>query len=201
MRWRKLHPWRVPYAEAVAIQEKLRNRLVLKTPPATIRWVAGADVGYARLSQRLVATVLVFSYPELELFESRSSRRKAAYPYLPGLLTFREAPVLLQTFEKVRCRPDLVVLDGQGIAHPRGIGLASHIGILLDLPTIGCAKRRLVGTHRPVGDKRGSCSLLRMDTTVIGAALRTREKGRGYRLPEPTRQAHLAVSRLRRAGP
>ncbi len=225
MRWRKLHPWRVPTAEAAAIQEMLRKRLVLKKRPAVIRRVAGADVAFSRASQRLYAAVLVFSFPELELLESRSSRRQVAYPYLPGLLTFREAPVLLQTFEKVTRSPDLVVFDGQGIAHPRAMGLASHVGILLNLPTIGCAKRRLVGVHSPVAERRGSVSLLRKDNVVIGAAVRTREKVkpvyvspghrmdlkgavelilalcRGYRLPEPTRQAHLAVNRLRRAGP
>ncbi len=225
LKHRNLHPWRLPYAEAVAVQEQLREQLVVNKRPAVIRRVAGADVAYSRASQRLYAAVLVFSYPDLELLESRSSRRKAAYPYLPGLLSFREAPVLLQTFEKLARRPDLVIFDGQGIAHPRGMGLAAHMGILLDLPTLGCAKGRLVGTHCPVGESKGSVSLLRRDTTVIGAAVRTRERVkpvyvspghrmdvagavqmtlalcRGYRLPDPTRRAHLAVKRLRRAGP
>jgi deoxyribonuclease V len=167
------------------------------------------------------ATVLVFAYPELDLLESRSSKGNADYPYVPGLLTFREAPVLMKAFARIQTVPHVVVFDGQGIAHPRSMGLAAHCGILLDLPSIGSAKSRLIGAYDTVGVKRGSYSLLKEGSRVIGAVLRTKdnvnplfvspghrmdlEKSvemtlslcRGYRLPEPVRQAHGEVNRIR----
>jgi len=146
------------------------------------------------------------------------------FPYVPGLLSFREAPALTKAFRKMRTKPDVIIFDGQGIAHPRGIGLASHMGLILDCPTIGCAKTRLVGTHPPLSDTQGSRVLLKNHGRVVGAVVRTRERVKpvfvspghaitleesvrlvlscckGYKLPEPTRQAHIAVNRLRLAG-
>lgn len=224
MRVQRLHPWDVDYGQARAIQESLQKKLILKTGPKSIARVAGADVAYCRKSNQVYAAVLVFSYPDLELLESCFSRKEASFPYIPGLLTFREAPVLMQAFEQVTTPPDLVVFDGQGIAHPRRLGLASHCGILLDLPSIGCAKSRLVGEHQVVREKRGAYRSLRFQGETVGAAVRTREgvkpvyvspghltdvksamglvlaMTRGYRLPEPTRQAHLGVTGYRKSG-
>jgi deoxyribonuclease V len=213
-----LHSWDVAYADAVRIQESLREKLILKWTPGEITRVAGADVSYSRETGRLFAVVLVFSYPELDLLESRFTIGKTPFPYIPGLLTFREAPVLMRTFKKIETAPDLVVFDGQGIAHPRAMGLASHCGILLDVPTIGCAKNRLFGTYGTVGERRGSYTPLTAEGKVVGAVVRTREKVkpvfvspghkidleksvqmvlslcRGFRQPEPTRQAHKMVT-------
>jgi deoxyribonuclease V len=221
MNWKQLHAWNVDYQEAIRIQESLRKRLILKSLQKKISIVAGADVSYSKKTKKVYAAVLVFAYPELDLLESRSSKGNADYPYVPGLLTFREAPVLMKAFTRIQTVPDVVVFDGQGIAHPRSMGLAAHCGILLDLPSIGSAKSRLIGAYDTVGMKRGSYSLLREGSRVIGAVLRTKdnvnplfvspghrmdlEKSvkvtlslcRGYRLPEPVRQAHREVNRIR----
>jgi deoxyribonuclease V len=143
------------------------------------------------------------------------------FPYVPGLLSFREAPALTKAFRKIRRKPDVIIFDGQGIAHPRGMGLASHMGLILDCPSIGCAKTRLVGTHPLLPETRGSIVLLTDQGRVVGSAVRTRERVkpvfvspghaitleesirlvlnccRGYKLPEPTRQAHIAVNQMR----
>ncbi|MDX1764996.1 MAG: endonuclease V, partial [bacterium] len=171
----KLHPWDVDYGQARAIQASLQKKLILKAGPKKIASVAGADVAYCRKTNQVYAAVLVFSYPDLELLESCFSRNEAAFPYIPGFLTFREAPVLMAAFEQVRMTPHLVIFDGQGIAHPRRLGLASHCGILLDLPSIGCAKSRLVGEHPVVREKRGAYRSLRFQGETVGAAVRTRE--------------------------
>jgi deoxyribonuclease V len=158
--------------------------------------------------------VVVLSYPELELVESRIVEREVAFPYVPGLLSFREAPIILAACEKLVNSPDLILVDGQGLAHPRRLGLASHLGLLWDRPTIGCAKSRLCGEHGPIGAGRGEHTELVDGEEVIGAVLRTRMNvkplyisighkinleaamqwvlncGGGYRLPEPTRLAH-----------
>lgn len=222
MEIRKRHSWDVGYREAVAIQEKLKADLHLEDAlPKKMDIVAGADISYARGDDLFFAAVVVLRLPDFEIVEEAVSSGRVRFPYIPGLLTFREGPVLLKAFEKLRRSPDLVLFDGQGIAHPRGVGLASHMGLLLDLPSVGCAKTRLVGTHPEVGEERGDYAELVLDGKVIGAALRTKRKVKplfvspghrinlkgaveavlrcsaGYRLPEPTRQAHLAVNRRR----
>jgi deoxyribonuclease V len=160
-------------------------------------------------------------YPELTLLEEATFSTRVSFPYIPGLLTFREGPPLMAAFAKLHKTPDVIFFDGQGIAHPRGIGLAAHLGLLLDRPAIGCAKSRLVGSHAPVGDNRGDWTELIHQDRQVGAVLRTRERikpvyvsqghrigleravalvlacCRGYRIPEPIRRAHLAVNRLR----
>ncbi len=158
------------------------------------------------------------SYPELTLLEEATFSARVSFPYIPGLLTFREGPPLITAFAKLSQLPDFILFDGQGIAHPRGIGLAAHLGLILDRPAIGCAKSRLVGTHAPVGEKRGDWTGLIHQERQVGAVLRTRDRikpvfvsqghrigleravtlvlacCRGYRIPEPTRRAHLAVN-------
>ena len=218
-----IHEWNVGYTEAKQLQEGLAHRLVLRDDGLTeqVRTVAGADISYARKSRLFFAAVLVFDYDSMKLIEESSVTDEVDFPYIPGLLTFREGPPLLKAFEKLRQRPDAVLFDGQGIAHPRGIGLASHLGLFLDVPSIGCAKTRLVGTFTEPGEERGEHTPLTYNDTVIGSVVRTKGKVkplfisqghrisldravalvlsacRGYRLPEPTRQAHLAVNRLR----
>jgi deoxyribonuclease V len=161
--------------------------------------------------------VVVLSYPELEIVEVQTVEDSIDFPYVPGLLTFREAPLTLAVCEKLTVTPDLILVDGQGIAHPRRLGLASHLGLFLDIPTVGCAKSRLCGSHSEPGDEPGSYAELLDNKEVIGAVLRTKSKVkpiyvsighkvdlemaiywtlqccRGYRLPEPTRLAHLAA--------
>lgn len=222
MKVRRLHKWDVDYHEAVAIQERLRGRIVRRGSPRKVRTVAGADVSYEKSDNRFHAAVVVMGFPQLDVVEEVSAAGTATFPYIPGLLTFREGPILTQAFEKLQNTPDLVIFDGQGIAHPRGFGLAAHMGLLIDLPSIGCAKTRLCGEHDEPASAASSTSPLHDHGRVIGRVVRTRENVkpvfvsighriglrsavawvlktcRGYRLPEPTRHAHILVNRLRR---
>lgn len=208
------HPWNVTPAEARAIQEALRGRVICRDAPQlrTLRHVAGVDVSVR--SQQATAAVVVLDYPSLEVVDFATHRSEVPFPYVPGLLSFRECPAILAAFDKLRIEPGLLLVDGQGLAHPRRFGLASHLGVLLDLPTIGCAKTRFIGTHDEPHSGIGSYTDLWDDGEVIGAVLRTRDRvkplyisighrislataldlvlacGAGYRLPEPTRLAH-----------
>jgi deoxyribonuclease V len=212
-------------ASAVRRQLELREALDLSGGPGRVRLVAGADISYDRGSDRFFAAVVVLALPGLEIVETATSRGRSPFPYVPGLLSFREGPLLLRAFARLRAEPDLAFFDGHGIAHPRGFGIASHLGLLLDLPSIGCAKKRLVGTHEEPGPEVGDTAPLLFEGRRVGAVLRTRRgvrpvyvspghriktaaavrwtlrTGGGYRLPEPTRQAHLLSNRerLRRA--
>lgn len=228
------HPWNVSPYEAIKLQEKLRRRIILKKNFSEVKRITGADISFSKGSNRAYAAVVIFSFPgnrrldeasearrQLEILEEQHAIGNLSFPYIPGLLTFREGPLLIEAFKKIKIEPDVIIFDGQGIAHPKRLGLATHMGILLDKPTIGCAKSRLIGTYKEPEKKIGSHSLLRDDGEIIGAVLRTREDVspvfvspghridlkssieivleclRGYRLPEPTRQAHLLVNRLR----
>jgi deoxyribonuclease V len=177
--------------------------------------IAGIDVALPENQTR--AAVVVDSYPELKPVETELAACPLTFPYVPGLLSFREAPAIVAALEKITCRPDLIIVDGHGITHPRRLGIASHIGLLLDLPTIGCAKSLLVGRHGLVGPQPGDWAPIEYQNEIVGAALRTRvgvspvfvSTGhhigleaavrwilaccRGYRLPEPQRQAHRAA--------
>jgi deoxyribonuclease V len=215
MNIRTLHPWKVSPKEGVRIQNDLRKKIILQKEFVHPRLVAGADVSYSKKSVQQWAMVIIFKYPELIPVEETAANRSVEFPYIPGLLSFREIPVILEAFRKIKNIPDVVIVDGQGIAHPRGLGLASHLGLILDLPTVGCAKKRLAGQHQEVADKAGSYRFLRINGKAVGAVLRTKkgvkpvfvspghridltssielvlETTRGYRLPEPTRQAHI----------
>jgi deoxyribonuclease V len=223
MKTKAIHRWDVTYREAVALQEKLRGKLILreKRLPDPLRIVAGADISYDRGSDLFFAAVILLSYPELTIIEEASFSARVSFPYIPGLLSFREGPPLLAAFAKLTKTPDVIFFDGQGIAHPRGFGIASHLGLILDRPAIGCAKSRLCGSHGEVGEKRGDWTELVHQDRRIGAVLRTKDRikpvyvspghrisletaialvldcSRGYRIPEPVRRAHLAVNRLR----
>ena len=222
MEIRRTHRFDVDYHEAVAIQNELRSLVVRTGTPRPLRLIAGADVSYAKRAETMYAAVVVIDRASGEVVEEVTARRRAEFPYIPGLLSFRELPSLLEAFAKLRTRPDVIICDGHGIAHPRGFGIASHLGVLLDVPTIGCAKKRLVGEHDEPGPERESCAALRLDGRLIGTVLRTRsnvkpvfisvghriglrpavrvalETGGGYRLPEPTRLAHVLSNADRR---
>jgi deoxyribonuclease V len=215
------HPWNVTYKEAVRIQKCLKDKVILKKINKRIKYVAGLDVSYAKGSNKMWAGVIVLDFPSLGKTEERWSQKKVSFPYIPGLLSFREIPALINALRKIEIEPDLIFCDGQGIAHPRGLGLASHLGVLLNKPTIGCAKSLLVGKYNQVGEHKGDYVYLRHQNRVIGAVVRTKSKvkpifispGYGimlndcikfvletcltYRIPEPTRQAHLLVNSVR----
>ena len=218
-----LHDWDVSYHEAVRIQNSLKKKLVLAPLSKPVKIVAGADVAYDKESDSLFAAIVVLRLPSCEIVERVTVTGKTAFPYIPGLLSFREAPILVEAFERLTIRPDVLLCDGQGIAHPRGFGLASHLGVLLDIPTVGCAKSRLCGTHRAPGPRKGNRAPIRMDGATVGAVVRSRSGVkpihvsvghridlpgaiclvlrccRGFRLPEPTRQAHIMVTAARQA--
>ncbi len=223
MRIKPLHAWDVSPREAIEIQLRLREQLRF-TPLAVerVRWVAGADVSFDKGSDTIFAAVVVLELPHLAVIEEAAVTTVTRFPYIPGLLSFREAPAVLKAFEKVTRWPDALLLDGQGLAHPRRMGLACHLGLLLDLPAIGCAKSLLVGTYEEPAPEAGSFSPLLDRGEVVGVALRTKDHTSpifvspghkidlesairlvlrcvaGHRQPEPTRQAHLLVNRLRR---
>jgi len=217
-----LHPWRVSHRQAVEIQVRLRAEVRLEPLAAPPRLVAGADVAYSRLTHRMYAAIVVLSVPEMAVVETRRAVMRARFPYIPGLFTFRELPPLLGAFERLRAAPDLLMFDGHGLAHPRRFGLACHAGLLLDTPSVGCAKKRLVGEHDAVGPKRGDRAPLTIGDEMVGAVVRTRpgvkpvyvspghrididsavgavllSLGR-YRIPEPTRLAHQATAAMMR---
>jgi deoxyribonuclease V len=218
---RSLHSWDVDYRGAIRIQEKLRARIPLTESPRTVSSVGGADVSYSKSGGEGFAALVVLSYPDLNLVDRASVRGKISFPYIPGLLSFREAPLLIEVFQRLQHLPDVVLYDGQGIAHPRSCGLASHMGVLTDLPSVGCAKKKLVGDCEEVGLRAKSTTPLKMRGEIIGAVIRTRtgvkpvfvspghrinlessiqlvlHTCRGFRLPEPLRQAHLLVKKIR----
>lgn len=221
MKVRTLHPWNLPYQDAVRVQKRLYEQMRETPLSRPIRTIAGADVSYARRGREVYGAVLVFTFPDLILTDKALASDTVEFPYISGLLSFREAPVLVKAFRKIRGRPDVVIFDGQGMAHPRGAGLASHMGVLLDCPSIGCAKSRLVGVHGPLAEDKDSTAALTHHGRVVGAVVRTREGVkpvfvsaghaitlpeaiglvldccRGFKLPEPIRQAHLAANQLR----
>ncbi|MDW7711604.1 MAG: deoxyribonuclease V [Deferrisomatales bacterium] len=218
MRTAREHPWNLTPAEAVALQEGLRRQVELADRLPALRRVAGVDVGYEEGGRMTRAAVAVLTFPGLEPAETALARRPPQFPYVPGLLSFRELPAVLEALARLETPPDLILCDGQGVAHPRRFGIASHLGLLLDLPTIGVAKTRLVGRHDEPPDVKGAWTPLLDRGETIGAALRTRAGVKPvyvscghrvgletsirvtlacttrYRLPETTRTAHRLAS-------
>lgn len=220
----KAHPpsdWPKTYAEAVALQEELRQRVRLVPLPRAPRLVAGADAICDREDRRIFGAVAVYRYPELELVEEAGVAGETPFPYRTGLLSFREVPILAAALARLKERPDVVLVDGQGIAHPRGLGLATHLGLVADIPTIGVAKSRLVGEGEKPELAAGSYKPLIWKEKLVGLILRT-QTGKNplylspghritlpecleitlgcvtaYRLPLPVRQADLLSRRLR----
>jgi deoxyribonuclease V len=223
MRIKRLHSWDLTPTEAVALQRQLAARVDMHTPVERCDLIAGADVSYSRFSKVLYAGVVVLRMADLTIVERREAIRETTFPYVPGLLSFREAPALLDALAQVESAPDAVVLDGHGFAHPRRFGLACHIGLWLNRPCLGCAKSRLTGTFKRPGAKAESRAVLADGEEIIGAVVRTKTKVKpvfvsvghridlesavriilgaraGYRIPEPTRLADQHVNALRRA--
>lgn len=220
MRFKKIHPWDLSPAQAVKLQNRLKTRIRLKKLVTLPKLVGGADVSFKK--RRAVGAVVVLSLPEFKVIESVRKVSKIPYPYIPGLFTFREGPVLEKCFRALKNEPEVIIFDGQGLAHPRSMGLATHLGILLNKPTIGCAKSRLFGEYVEVPKRRGSFSYLKDKRgEKIGAVLRTKDNVKPlfvspgykidlagsieivlrcamrYRLPEPLRLADQITRRNR----
>jgi deoxyribonuclease V len=173
-----MHDWPTTLEEAQAIQQRLRDQVIVHDDFGEVRTIAGVDAGYEgdpQAEQSIArAAVVVLAYPSLEPLDYVVERRPAPMPYVPGFLSFREAPAVLAALDELRVRPDLLICDGQGIAHPRRLGIATHIGLLSGIPSIGCAKSLLVGRHDPVPDERGAYVPLIHRGEQIGVVLRTR---------------------------
>lgn len=215
---RNLHSWQVSVAEAKEIQRVLAAQVIRKNDLGTPNLIAGVDVSREDSDGKARGAVVVLDFPGLVLVEQSVATLEVNFPYVPGLLSFREVPLILAACEGLTVTPDLFIADAQGIAHPRRLGLASHLGLLLDTPTIGCAKSILCGRHGDLGEEPGDFTQLLDKGEVIGAALRTKRGVnplyvsighrvdlkasiqwvmaclRGYRLPQPTRLAHLAAA-------
>lgn len=208
--------------EAIALQQELRHRVRIEKLDRPVALVGGVDVSYNRFSDRIFAAVVLLDPDTLTLLGYSGVEGRMTFPYIPGLLSFRELPALLQAWQQLQRQPDLVLVDGQGIAHPRRLGLASHLGVETGCATIGCAKNRLTGDYDLPGEERGQAGELRDQEELLGYVLRTKRRVKPmyispghrinaaeardwalrltgkYRLPEPTRQAHLLVNALRR---
>ena len=222
--YEQLHDWNLTPREAVELQKSLRERVRLAPLRQKIETVAGADISFNKFSPVVYAGVVVLALPSLEVLEEAGVVSETKFPYVPGLLSFREAPSVLEAWSKLKTEPDAVMFDGQGIAYPRRVGIASHVGLLLNRPTLGCAKSVLVGKYEEPAGERGSWEPLvdPKNNETVGAALRTKARVQpiyvspghlidlagaieltlradgGYRQPEPTRRAHLLVNALRR---
>jgi len=211
--------------EAVALQKELRRRLAHKpVDPAALHVIAGMDVSCTRFNPVLTAGIILWDRDTERVLEAVSVQRESEFPYIPGLLSFREIPVLLEAWKRLTIRPDAILVDGQGIAHPRRLGIAAHAGLLLGIPTVGVGKSKLTGTHGDVGPNAGDSVPLMDGSEHIGTVLCTKAKSnplfvspgnnidlrsaveivrrclRGYRLPEPTRLAHMHVNLVRTTG-
>ena len=231
MKVRELHGWDLSIREAMALQGRLAARVRERRLAALPRLVAGVDCGYSRREDKLYAAVVLCRLPrrtprnsaEVETLEEHVVTGQPRMPYVPGLLSFREAPPLLECLARLSRRPEAVLVDGQGRAHPRRFGIACHLGVIFDKPTIGCAKSLLVGEHEEPGVRAGATTPLMLDGERVGMVLRTREHVKpiyvttghrvglesavtlvkqcldGFRIPKPTREADRYVRQLRRA--
>lgn len=209
-----LHSWNVSVEEAIRIQETLRDRIILKNTLLKVKTIGGGDVAYSKSDNLLFGAIVILSFPKMEILDIVTTKGEIPFPYIPTLLSFREGPILIKTFKKLKMKPDVMIYDGQGIAHPRGMGLASHMGLWFDLPSIGCAKTPLLDEFISPGPSKGSFEWIRKEKKKVGAVLRTKEKVkplfispghridlmtsiqliletcRGFRFPEPIRKAH-----------
>ena len=218
------HSWDMNEQDALDLQRELANKVRLVDPPESVwRWIAGVDVGYDKYGDQLFAAVVVLDAETGNVVETATAWDRVCFPYIPGLFSFRELPPVIKAMSGLSRRPDLIICDGQGLAHPRRFGLACHLGVLYELPTIGCGKKRLIGTHQDPAEERGAMAPLEDDGTLIGYVLRTQTGIRPvyvspghlishqtacrevlrmcthYRLPETTRAAdHLGRELLRK---
>jgi deoxyribonuclease V len=218
------HRWRLTTRQAIALQKQLATQVVQTPGDLEIRWVAGLDAAFSPDGRYCLAGVVLWDVREKMVRETHAASRRVWFPYIPGLLSFRETPALLAALRKLKTVPDVLMCDGQGLAHPRRFGLACHIGILCDLPALGCAKSRLIGTHQEPDSPRGAREPLTDKGEIIGTVLRTQQGLKPvyvsighrlsldlaehivldctlrYRLPEPTRLADQLVARAKRQG-
>lgn len=218
---KKLHKWNLSYSQAREVQVGLAGEVQFTPLGSSPKVVAGIDCAFSKDGEKILAAVVVLRLPDFELVETVNAARKVTFPYIPGLLSFREAPVCIAAVEKLASRPDVFIIDGQGIAHPRRLGLAAHLGLFFDRPTIGCAKSRLIGDFEEPRLEKGAHTLLTAQSETIGAVVRTRTGVKPvfvsvgnkcvlddairivlacavkYRLPEPTRLADQAVGKLK----
>ncbi|PPD58944.1 deoxyribonuclease V [Dehalogenimonas etheniformans] len=215
----QLHDFNFSFSEAIKLQNNLASKIIREDQPLDVKLIAGVDVSIGRQGSTGRAAVVVMHYPSFEIAASSVYEGEVNIPYIPGLLSFRELPLIIPTIERLNVVPDLFIVDGQGIAHPRRLGIASHLGLFTGKPTIGCAKSRLCGEHAEVGMHVGDSEFLVHGDDVIGKVVRTK-KGckliyisighrisletalnwvlklcKTHRLPEPVRQAHMAAGR------
>ena len=221
MNTKNLHDWNLTYSQAISLQKELaecvKHRKIGKKP----KTIAGLDCAFSKDGKRIIAAVIVLRWGDFELIEAAHAIQDVTFPYIPGLLSFREAPVCIAAVEKLKTFPDVFMIDGQGIAHPRRLGLAAHLGLFFDKPTIGCAKSRLIGKFDGPLKNKGSFTSLKDGEEIIGSVVRTRTNVKPvyvsignkclleeaieitlscaikYRIPEPTRLAHNYVSKLK----
>jgi deoxyribonuclease V len=221
MRPKHDHAWDVSPYEAQQIQKELQSLISEEESPGKILTIAGVQVAQSRFSDTLIAAVSVLNYPAMTLVEEAVAELQTQFPYIPGLLSFREGPAVLKALSQLKNQPDLLMVDGPGLAHPHGLGLASHLGVLLDIPTIGCSRTSMVGSYVEPEVSAGSQTSLVWQGRVIGTVYRSKNRVaplfisvghrisrlkanefviaacQGYRLPEPTRLAQNALSSAR----
>ncbi len=216
-----LHNWKLTAAEAVQLQKQFASRIRFTAVKGQPKLVAGLDCAFTKDERKIVACVVVMTMPDFKVVEIKTAQQKIAFPYIPGLLSFRESPACIAAVEKLKHIPDIFIVDGQGFAHPRRFGIASHLGLFFDKPTIGCAKSRLIGDYKEPPPQKGAYSLLKDKGEIIGAVLRTRTNIKPvfvsvgnkctledaikytlacctrYRIPEPSRLAHQLVTKAK----
>ncbi|MCS7233347.1 MAG: deoxyribonuclease V [Synergistetes bacterium] len=216
-----MHKWNITPEEAIKLQNELRSKIVLenRVDISRLEIIAASDLAYD--GDIGYAVVLVYSYPRLSLLEKISVKKEVKFPYIPGLLAFREMPLLIDAASRLSKKPDVWLIDGAGLAHPRRMGIATHFGIYMDTPTVGCAKSHLFGKFKEPGLKQGDYSYIYDGDEIIGAVLRTKDNVNplfisigyaitldvaiklvlsccdGYRLPKPLREAHNVIERIK----
>ena len=222
MKFSRLHPWTDDIAEAEKIQEKYAGDVSTKPEKTSFRLVGGVDVAYSKKENTAFATCVVMKVPEMELIEKCRAQGEVTFPFVPGLFFFREGPIITKALARLKFVPDVFLFDGHGIDHPRKIGMASHMGLMLEMPTIGCAKKLLCGSVEQLGNEVGDTAPIIYENQEVGRAIRSRggvkplyvsaghkvdletsvktviDLLRGYRLPEPLRLAHIMVNKQRR---
>jgi len=212
--------WPEDITEAKKVQKVLKKKVRITPLRKSPEYVAGVDAAF--FEDKIIGVACLYRYPEIILIEEAYSLTEGSFPYIPGFLSFREGPAIIKAMSSLKIKPHVILFDGQGIAHPKGLGIASHIGVLLDIPTIGCAKSRLVGNYREPGLKKWSRSSLRYNGKIIGVVLRTKDNVKPvfvspghrinlknsikivcgctsiYRIPEPLRRADFISKKIKR---
>jgi len=222
MKFSRLHGWTTDIKEATRIQDNLRHFIELKPSKKEYQLIAGADTAYSKRDGSVFAAVVVMRFPELVTVDRARAQSMVTFPYQPGFFVFREGPVLIKALQRLQTSPDVIMFDANGVAHEKGIGMASHLGLMLDIPSIGCAKKKLVGEHEDPDNTLNATKPLLYKGRQVGSVIRTRvdvkplfisaghkidlesaveivsSTTRGYRLPEPMRVAHILSNKMRR---